>query len=165
MPIVQETRWAPGPVWTGAENLARSGIRSPDRSAQSLYRLSYPSRLFMAKGHQKFGEPCHKTSSTTVYPWRPSAINGSQSSTNLPPQYPSTGVYISSVRSFLRALHYGSFFVSAMPNATSVLKLLKPTGYVMHQQFNIQQLYVLPTLYLCVLYLSENKQRLVPLIS
>ena len=43
--------------------------------------------------------------------------------------------------------------------------LLKPTGYVMHQQFNIQQLYVLPTLYLCVLYLSENKQRLVPLTS
>ena len=30
-------------------------------------------------------------------------------------------------------------------------KLLKPTGHVMHQQFNIQQLYVLPTLYLCVL--------------
>ena len=28
--------------------------------------------------------------------------------------------------------------------------LLKPTGHVMHQQFNIQQLYVLPTLYLCV---------------
>ena len=40
---------------------------------------------------------------------------------------------------------------------------LKPTGHVMQQQFNIQQLYVLPTLYLCVLYLSENKQRLVPL--
>jgi hypothetical protein len=40
----------------------------------------------------------------------------------------------------------------------SLLKLLKPTGHVMHQQFNIQQLYVLPTLYLCVLYLSENKQ-------
>ena len=45
------------------------------------------------------------------------------------------------------------------------LNLLKPTGYVMHQQFNIQQLYVLPTLYLCVLYLSENKQRLVPLTA
>jgi hypothetical protein len=43
--------------------------------------------------------------------------------------------------------------------------LLKPTGHVMHQHFNIQQLYVLPTLYLCVLYLSENKQRLVPLTS
>ena len=36
--------------------------------------------------------------------------------------------------------------------------LLKPTGYVVHHQFNIQQLYALPTLYLCVLYLSENKQ-------
>ena len=34
--------------------------------------------------------------------------------------------------------------------------LLKPTGHVMHQQFNIQQLYVLPTLYLCGLYLSEK---------
>jgi hypothetical protein len=45
------------------------------------------------------------------------------------------------------------------------LHLLKPTGYVIHQQFNIQQLYVLPTLYLCVLYLSENKQRLVSLTA
>jgi len=42
---------------------------------------------------------------------------------------------------------------------------LKPTGYVIHHQFNIQQLYALPTLYLCVLYLSENKQRLVPLTA
>jgi len=30
----------------------------------------------------------------------------------------------------------------------------------MHGQFNIQQLYALPTLYLCVFYLSENKQHL-----
>ena len=45
------------------------------------------------------------------------------------------------------------------------VNLLNRIGYVMHQQFNIQQLYVLPTLYLCVLYLSENKQRLVPFIS
>jgi hypothetical protein len=37
----------------------------------------------------------------------------------------------------------------------------KPTGHVMYQEFNIQQLYALPTLYLCVLYLSGNKQRLV----
>ena len=42
---------------------------------------------------------------------------------------------------------------------------LKPTGHVIHEQFNIQQLYVLPTPYLCVLYLSENKQRLVPLTA
>jgi hypothetical protein len=46
------------------------------------------------------------------------------------------------------------------------INLLKPTGYVMHQQFNIQQLYTAPTLYcICVLYLSENKQRLVTLTS
>ena len=43
--------------------------------------------------------------------------------------------------------------------------LLKPIGHVMHQQFNIQELYALPTLYLCVLYLSENKQRLAPLTA
>jgi len=43
--------------------------------------------------------------------------------------------------------------------ATSPINLLKPIGYVMHhQQFNTQQLYALPTLYLCVLYLPENKQ-------
>jgi len=43
VPIAQEAGWAPGPVWTGAENLASTGIRSPDRPArnQSLYRLSY----------------------------------------------------------------------------------------------------------------------------
>jgi hypothetical protein len=45
------------------------------------------------------------------------------------------------------------------------LNSLKLTGYVMHHQFNIQQLYALPTLYLCVLYLSENKLRLVPLTA
>jgi len=48
---------------------------------------------------------------------------------------------------------------------TSFVNLLKPTGYVLHHQFNIQQLYALPTLYLCVLYLYENKQRLVTLIA
>ena len=42
--IVEEAVWAPGPIWTGAENLAPTGIRSPDRPArsQSLFRLSYP---------------------------------------------------------------------------------------------------------------------------
>ena len=45
------------------------------------------------------------------------------------------------------------------------LTFLNPTGHVMHHQFNIQQLYALPTLYLCVLCLSENKQRLVPLTA
>jgi len=48
------------------------------------------------------------------------------------------------------------------PENWVIIILLKPTGHVMHQQFNIQQLYVLPTLYLCVSYLFENKQRLMP---
>ena len=46
-----------------------------------------------------------------------------------------------------------------------VINLLQPTGHVMHQQFNIQQMYALPILYLCVLYLSENKQRLMQLTA
>jgi hypothetical protein len=29
VPIVQEAGWAPEPVWTGAENLTPTGIRSP----------------------------------------------------------------------------------------------------------------------------------------
>ena len=33
--IVQEAGWAPGPVWTGEENLAPTGIRSQDRPASS----------------------------------------------------------------------------------------------------------------------------------
>jgi hypothetical protein len=47
VPIAQEAGWAPGPVWTGAENLAHTGIRSPDGPArsQSLYRLSYPAHM------------------------------------------------------------------------------------------------------------------------
>jgi len=44
VPIVQEAGWAPGSVWTGAKNLAHTGIRSRDRPSrsQSLYRLRYP---------------------------------------------------------------------------------------------------------------------------
>jgi hypothetical protein len=48
VPIVLEAGWAPGPVWTGAENLASTGIRSPDRPSHSqfLYRLRYPAQIF-----------------------------------------------------------------------------------------------------------------------
>jgi len=44
VPIVYDAGWAEGPIWTGAENLAPTGIRSPDRRARSelLQRLSYP---------------------------------------------------------------------------------------------------------------------------
>jgi hypothetical protein len=52
VPFVQKAGWAPGPVWTGAENLALTGIRSPDRPArsQSLYRLSYPDHKVTSEG-------------------------------------------------------------------------------------------------------------------
>ena len=40
---------------------------------------------------------------------------------------------------------------------SSYINLLKPICYVMHHQFIIQQLYALPTLYLCVcIYLRTN---------
>jgi hypothetical protein len=41
VPILQEAGWAPGLVWTGAENFTLTGILSPDRPArsQSLYQL------------------------------------------------------------------------------------------------------------------------------
>jgi hypothetical protein len=44
VPIVQEAGWAQVPVWTGEENLAPTGIRTPDCPAHSklLYQLSYP---------------------------------------------------------------------------------------------------------------------------
>ena len=51
VPILQEVGWVPGPVWTGAENLAPTGIRSPDQPvrSQSLYQLSYPAYLTECK--------------------------------------------------------------------------------------------------------------------
>ena len=41
--ILQQTGWAPGPVWTGAENLASSGIRSPNRPARIV--IAIPTEL------------------------------------------------------------------------------------------------------------------------
>jgi hypothetical protein len=51
VPIVQEAGWAPGPVWTGAENLAPIGIQSLDRPArsQSLCRLRYLAHITQHK--------------------------------------------------------------------------------------------------------------------
>ena len=47
VPNVQETGWASGPIWTGAENLAPPpgfDPRTVQPVAQSLYRLSYPAQ-------------------------------------------------------------------------------------------------------------------------
>jgi len=60
VPIVQEAGWTPGPVWTGSENLAHTGIPSPDRPARShsLYRLRYSahhiSELYFKVGNSLF---------------------------------------------------------------------------------------------------------------
>jgi hypothetical protein len=53
LPIVQEAGWAPGPVWTDAENLSPTGIRSPDPPArsESLYRLRYSGVPLGKKGN------------------------------------------------------------------------------------------------------------------
>jgi hypothetical protein len=41
VPIVQKAGWAKGPVWTGVENLAATGIRFPDRPRQ-IYNKIFP---------------------------------------------------------------------------------------------------------------------------
>ena len=41
--IVQETGWAPGQVWTGAENLATTGVSSPARPTPQ--RVAIPNEL------------------------------------------------------------------------------------------------------------------------
>ena len=48
VPILHEAGWVPGPVWTGAENLVPTGIRSRTVQpvVQALYRLSYPAHSF-----------------------------------------------------------------------------------------------------------------------
>jgi len=55
VPIVREAAWAPGPVWTGAENLVPNGIRSPDRPnrSHSLYQLRYPAHCFINTHNDK----------------------------------------------------------------------------------------------------------------
>ena len=49
--MLQEVGWTPGPVWTGAENLAPNGIRSLDRPvcSQSLYWLSYRAHFVLGE--------------------------------------------------------------------------------------------------------------------
>ena len=56
---LQEAGWAPEPVWTVAENLAPTGIWSPDRPvrSQSLYRLSYSAHPHRLKGERNVEFP------------------------------------------------------------------------------------------------------------
>ena len=59
----------------------------------------------------------------------------------------------------MKSFRINQLFFSLRSSSEEIFNLLKPTGHVMHKQVNIQQLH------LCVLYLSENKQRLVPLTA
>jgi len=45
-------------------------------------------------------------------------------------------------------LHKIAYRTTFLKLRKALLNLLKPACYVMHHQFNIQQLYALPTLYL-----------------
>ena len=60
VPIIQEAGWAPGSAWTGAENLAPTEIRSPDRPARCSVaiptELSGPQKSVRAT--QKFWLAC-----------------------------------------------------------------------------------------------------------
>ena len=71
VPIVQEAVWAPGPVWTGAENFAPTGIRSPERPAcsQLLCRLRYPTHIFVYTRYQTFGSTCCLTLQGPLLTW------------------------------------------------------------------------------------------------
>jgi hypothetical protein len=62
VPILQEAEWAPGPVWIGAENLAPTAIRSPDRAArsQSLFQLSYRAHATYQSVSQSIGNEISK---------------------------------------------------------------------------------------------------------
>jgi len=71
VPIVQEAGWPPEPFRTKAENLASTGIRSPDRPARSmsLYRLGYPGSPFhvyrvYSMGIKRLGRKVNPSSSS-----------------------------------------------------------------------------------------------------
>ena len=75
-------------------------------------------------------------------------------------------IRVSGITDIFVKLSYWPILPTDLPAQSHLqFNLSKPTGHVIHQQFKIQQLYALPTVYLCVLYLSENKQRLVPLTA
>ena len=82
----------------------------------------------------------------------------------LPSGFPTKSLYTPSPHPYAQHAKPISFF-SILSPAQYWVRSTNHLARVMHHQFNIQQLYALPTLYLCVLYFSENKQRLVPLTA
>ena len=72
VPIVQEAGWATGPVWTGAENFAPTGIRTLDRRARSksLYRLCYPGHRMLVRHITYVGLPLRRPPVFSTSVWR-----------------------------------------------------------------------------------------------
>jgi hypothetical protein len=66
VPIVQEVRWAPGPVWAGGKSRPHWDS-IPDRPArsQSLYQLSYPAHK-ASNNRKKHKTPVHNQEPRSV---------------------------------------------------------------------------------------------------
>jgi hypothetical protein len=111
VPIVQETGWAPGPVWTCAKNLALTWIRSPDRPArsQSLPRLNYPAHLWKAS-HRNF-PPVYRTRNVVTDFTRPTPCpcSGAKSVHSTPLQSVLTFLYNVTLPSPLRSRKWPVF--------------------------------------------------------
>jgi hypothetical protein len=58
--IVQGARWAPGTVWTGAENFVLTGIRYPDRPARSKSLSWRTVERCACKNNQQQHTRCHQ---------------------------------------------------------------------------------------------------------
>ena len=63
LPTAQEAEWSPGPVWTVAENLAPTGILSPDRPTRKIRK----SRKQNAVGRTGLCHHIHIYKRTQVY--------------------------------------------------------------------------------------------------
>ena len=67
VPPVQEAEWAPGLVWMGAENLAPTEIRSPDRptrsesrqTTQDIWILYFQAALQYYSKRKHMSQPIH----------------------------------------------------------------------------------------------------------
>ena len=68
VPIVQEAVWAPGPVWTGAENLAhhRDSIPGPSSPQPVAIPTMLPGPLGSLRLHQNRSSPVYDTVQSTT---------------------------------------------------------------------------------------------------
>ena len=120
VPILQEAAWAPGPIWTGGKcRIHRYSIL--DRAARSS--VTIPTEL-PEPPHRHIGEG--KTFLLYL---------------GIEPRF-----LIRPAHSLVTILHLEHNWTRFLSYFSECLNLPKPTGYEMHQQFNIQQLYALLTL-------------------